>query len=78
MDKGAGPTDLLLRIGAILGALAVTSGVLILIGASPGDAFGLILSGAFGSSGKLAYVLTAWVPLLLCSAGLLVTFTAGL
>ena len=75
---GMEATDLLLRIGAILGALTVTSWVLILIGASPLDAFRLILSGAFGSSAKLAYVLTAWVPLLLCSAGLLVTFTAGL
>jgi ABC-type uncharacterized transport system permease subunit len=75
---GAEGTDLLLRIGAILGALGITSFLLIIIGASPWDAFHLILSGGFGSPAKLAYVLTAWVPLLLCSAGLLVTFTAGL
>jgi simple sugar transport system permease protein len=48
------------------------------LGASPLDAFALILSGAFGSSTKLAYVMTAWVPVLFCSAGLLVTFAAGL
>jgi simple sugar transport system permease protein len=46
-------------------------------GASPWDAFALIFSGSFGSSAKLAYVLTAWIPVLLCSAGLLVTFSAG-
>jgi len=70
--------DWLLRIAAILIALILSAGVLVLIGASPLDAFMLILSGAFGSTSKLAYVLTAWVPVLLCSAGLLVTFTAGL
>ena len=51
---------------------------MLIIGASPLDAFGLILSGAFGSPSRLAYVLTASVPVLLCSAGLLVTFAAGL
>lgn len=45
---------------------------------SPVDAFLLILSGAFGSWAKLAYVMTAWTPVLLCSAGLLITFAAGL
>jgi len=45
---------------------------------SPLDALSLILSGAFGSWAKLAYVMTAWSPLLLCSAGLLITFAAGL
>ncbi len=75
---GTGAVDWLLRIAAILIALILSAGVLVLIGASPLDAFMLILSGAFGSTSKLAYVLTAWVPVLLCSAGLLVTFTAGL
>jgi len=75
---GTGAMDLLLRLGGILVALALCSGVLLLIGASPLDAFALILSGSFGSSAKLAYVMTAWAPVLLCSAGLLVTFAAGL
>jgi simple sugar transport system permease protein len=75
---GTGATDLFLRIAAILIALILSAMVLLLIGASPLDAFTLILSGAFGSTSKLAYVLTTWVPVLLCSAGLLVTFAAGL
>lgn len=75
---GAGAMHWLLRLGGILFALALCAGVLLLIGASPLDAFALILSGAFGSSAKLAYVMTAWAPVLLCSAGLLATFAAGL
>ena len=71
-------TPLLLRIVAVAGALLLSGAALLLIGASPVDAFGLILSGAFGSPSRLAYVITAWVPVLLCSAGLLVTFAAGL
>jgi ABC-type uncharacterized transport system permease subunit len=68
----------LLRIIGILSALVFSAFILLLLGTSPLDAFALILSGAFGSSAKLAYVMTAWVPVLLCSAGLLVTFAAGL
>jgi ABC-type uncharacterized transport system permease subunit len=55
------------------------------MGVSPLEAAKLIVSGAFGwpnnaavALPRLAYVMTAWVPVLLCSAGLLVTFTAGL
>jgi len=69
---------LLLRILAILLALVMSAAVLMILSASPLDAFSLILSGAFGSWAKLAYVLTAWAPMLLCSAGLLITFAAGL
>jgi ABC-type uncharacterized transport system permease subunit len=71
-------TPLRLRIIALLGAVLLSGAALLIIGASPLDAFGLILSGAFGSPSRLAYVMTAWVPVLLCSAGLLVTFAAGL
>jgi len=62
----------------MLAALALSALILLAIGASPLDAFGLIINGAFGSSARLAYVLTAWAPVLLCAAGLLITFAAGL
>lgn len=75
---GTSLVDWLLRLAGILVALALSALVLLLIGASPLDAFALILSGAFSSWDKLAYVMTAWAPVLLCSAGLLVTFAAGL
>lgn len=70
--------DWLLRLAGLLAALALSSLVLLVIGASPLDALGLVWDGAFGSTSRLAYVLTAWAPVLLCSAGLLFTFAAGM
>ena len=52
--------------------------ILLLAGANPFTAFGQILGGAFESGRKFADVIVAWVPLLLCAAGMLVTFAAGL
>ena len=71
----------LLRGAGIVAAFALSALVLVIIGASPADAFRLIVSGsgiAPWSPDKLAYVLTAWAPVLLCSAGVLLTFSAGL
>jgi simple sugar transport system permease protein len=62
----------------LLLALFLSAVILMMLSASPLDAFSLILSGAFGSWAKLAYVMTAWAPVLLCSAGLLITFAVGL
>jgi general nucleoside transport system permease protein len=57
---------------------AFGAGVLALLGASPLTAYRLIAAGAFGTPERLTYVLTAWTPLLLCTAGLFVTFATGL
>jgi general nucleoside transport system permease protein len=62
----------------VLLALVFTTVFLILAGANPLEAYGNILSGALGSPQKLADVAVAGVPLLLCAAGMLVTFAAGL
>jgi ABC-type uncharacterized transport system permease subunit len=78
IHSGTRAKELVLRCLAILVALVLSAIILLIVGTSPLDAFALIFSGAFSSSAKLAYVITAWVPLLLCSAGLLVTFAAGL
>lgn len=59
-------------------ALAFAALLLALIGASPLDAFQLLIEGAFGTSAKLSDTLMAWVPLALCASGLLITFAAGL
>jgi len=59
-------------------ALLFTSLVLLWAGASPIEAYGNMLRGAFGSREKWADVLVAWVPLVLCGMGLAFTFTAGL
>jgi ABC-type uncharacterized transport system permease subunit len=67
-----------LRLLAILLALLFTVMVLLLSGAPPLEAFRQIVLGAFGSYKRFTDVLVSWVPLLLVSSGLLITFTAGL
>ncbi len=58
--------------------VAFTTAVLLLAGAPPWDAYRSLAVGAFGSWGRLARVLTVWVPLTLCACGLLYTFRIGL
>jgi general nucleoside transport system permease protein len=62
----------------VLGALLFTSGLLLFFDTSPIEAFDAMLQGAFGDSAKRLSVLAFWIPLLLSSLGLLLTFTAGL
>ncbi len=52
--------------------------ILLLAGANPFAAFGQIISGAFENYRKIADVVVAMVPLLLCASGMLITFAAGL
>ena len=59
-------------------ALAFTSGILWWVGASPMEAGRQLFLGSFGSVQQFAYVLRNGIPLLLVTAGLLVTFSAGL
>ncbi len=66
------------QLAAIVLALLFTTVILVLSGAPPLDAYINILRGAFGSFKQFSDVLVAWVPLLLTTTGLLVTFTAGL
>jgi ABC-type uncharacterized transport system permease subunit len=66
------------RIGAVLLALLFTALVILFSNANPIDVFANIINGAFGSVDNIANVFVAWVPLLLASSGLLVTFAAGL
>lgn len=59
-------------------AFVLVSVILLSVGASPWEAYMNMFNGSFGSLRKFAEVLTAFVPLLLVTAGLLVTFSAGL
>lgn len=68
----------LLQGGAVLLALLFTALILLLTGTPPQAAFAEIIGGSLGSPAKFADVLMAWSPLLLVTAGLLITFTAGL
>lgn len=66
------------QLAAILMALLFTTIVLLLAGAPPLEAYKNILLGSLSSFKVFSDVLVAWVPLLLATSGLLVTFTAGL
>ncbi|NMB88509.1 MAG: ABC transporter permease [Chloroflexi bacterium] len=68
----------LIQIGAFVLALLFTIVILLLSGAPPLEAFRQIILGSLQSFKKFSDVLVAWVPLLLTSTGLLLTFTAGL
>ncbi len=63
---------------AVLLALVFTSIVLLLVNADPLAAFSNIIVGSIGSVNKIAQTLVAWVPLVLVTSGLLITFAAGL
>jgi ABC-type uncharacterized transport system permease subunit len=59
-------------------ALGITAILLVTFGVSPQEGFGAMLRGAFGDSSRVLSVIAFWVPLTLASAGLVVSFTAGL
>jgi ABC-type uncharacterized transport system permease subunit len=62
----------------VLGALVITFGMLPLFGVSPFEAMEAFIDGALGESAKRLTLLAFWIPLVITSLGLLVTFTAGL
>ena len=62
----------------ILISLFVTALLIIAVGSDPGEVFQTVLQGAFRNSKSFAGVVNFWIPLALCSMGLIVTFTAGL
>jgi ABC-type uncharacterized transport system permease subunit len=59
-------------------ALLITTLILVAAGAPPFKAYASILSGAFGTTHNVVAVLITWSPLLLTTAGVLITFSAGL
>lgn len=71
-------SSLLFKLLAILGALLFTTIIMLLAGAPPLEAYKHIIIGSVGSIGKISDVVVAWIPLLLATSGLLLTFTAGL
>jgi ABC-type uncharacterized transport system permease subunit len=67
----------LLNASSILLALLFTTLILVAVGAPPGEAYTHIIQGAFESPAKIADVIAACVILVLCGAGMCITFTAG-
>ncbi len=68
----------LFQASAVVLALALTTVVLLATKAPPLAAYASIARGAVGSWVVASDVVVAWVPLLLVTSGLLVTFTVGL
>jgi simple sugar transport system permease protein len=68
----------LFQIGGIVLAFVFISLILLVVGADPFTTFKLIWEGATASSSRISNVLVVWVPLVLVTSGLLVTFSAGL
>jgi ABC-type uncharacterized transport system permease subunit len=66
------------QVGALLVALLITTIILVAVGAPPLKAFWSIIKGSFGSMRNIVAVLITWSPLLLTTAGVLITFAAGL
>ena len=66
------------QLVAILIAIGFTTVILVLAGAPPISAYQQMIKGAVGSMANISDVLVSWAPLLICTAGLLVTFAAGL
>ncbi len=62
----------------IIAALGFTTIILVLTGAPPLQAYNQLIFGIVGSVSNISNVLVSWVPLLITTAGLLVTFAAGL
>jgi len=66
------------QLGSLAIALVFIAVIIILSGASPLDVVTNMASGAFGTPGQFARVVSTLAPLLLCACGLIFTFTAGL
>jgi ABC-type uncharacterized transport system permease subunit len=62
----------------ILLAILFTTLILILAGAPPFQTYKLIVTGAFKTSNNISNDLVVWVPLILATVGVLVTFSAGM
>jgi general nucleoside transport system permease protein len=71
-------TAILFQLGGLIVTFLFVTGLLLLVGAHPLEAYRQIWEGAVGSMTRFTGVLVVWVPLLLVTCGLLVTFTAGL
>jgi general nucleoside transport system permease protein len=66
------------QVGALAIAVVFIALIVTAMGASPFEVAAKLWLGAFGSPGQFARVVATLAPLLLCTSGLLFTFTAGL
>ncbi len=74
----AGMPPTFYRIGAFAISLILVALVILISGASPVTVIGRMVGGAFGTADQIGRVIATLSPLLLCAAGLVYTFNAGL
>lgn len=70
--------SILIQVSGLVLAFAFVTLILLLVDANPIQAFQLIWEGAVGNATRISSVFVVWVPLVLVTCGLLVTFTTGL
>jgi general nucleoside transport system permease protein len=70
--------NLLFQLAALFMALLLTTLLMMVAGAPPLEAYANIIKGAFGSLDRISKVLLSGIPLVLTTAGLLLTFSTGL
>lgn len=66
------------QVIALTVAMVFTALILFAVGAQPLQVFRDMVSGSLGTTKKVSDVLVSWVPLVLVTIGLLITFAAGL
>ncbi|MDX2240564.1 MAG: ABC transporter permease [Leptolyngbyaceae cyanobacterium bins.302] len=71
-------SKLVYQVGAIAISLLLVGVIIVLAGGNPFQVTASMGVGAFGSPDRMGRVIATLVPLLLCTSGLLFTFTAGL
>ncbi len=76
--RGSRSVHALFQVAAVAVALVLTTIVLLISKAPPFSAYANIVLGAVGTWDEISNVLVSWVPLLLVTAGLILTFTVGL
>jgi general nucleoside transport system permease protein len=67
-----------IQLAAVFLALLFTTIILLAAKGQPVEAYKNIILGSFGSIESITNVVVVWIPLLLASTGVLVTFTSGL
>jgi ABC-type uncharacterized transport system permease subunit len=70
--------NIIFQLVGIIAALGFTTLILGLTGAPPLRAFAELIDGIIGSANNISNVMVSWMPLLIVTAGLIVTFAAGL
>jgi ABC-type uncharacterized transport system permease subunit len=70
--------DIAFQLLGVLLAVLFTTLILIFAGAPPLTTYKLIIIGAFSSMNSISNDFVVWVPLILTTTGLLITFSAGL